>query len=233
MDGISIDLGSNMLLDSFFASLQAQRGNILNDKTLYLDTSSNSVKMILKKWRQLIQNDLAPTYTFKDTDAWRKNFKKGTVAMMLTTHSRWIECANVLGKDKVGVLPLPGAEKNGSLIYIHGIVISAKSTNRQLAIRFIKEELLNRDFQLLTMRNYGKIPSLIRNNPNSSKEWKPIFHWIKNSSTLPLYKDWSKFDEVFQSEIKSYLLGHQSINRTLSKITKVLNKIDKSSGSDL
>lgn len=234
ISGISIDLGSNMLIYSFFATLQAHKGNILNPQTLYVDTSSDSVKYILKKWRQLISAGLAPTDTFDDPNAGRENFKKGNVAILLAPHSRWTECAAVLGQDKVGILPLPGAPKNGSLTYIHGIAISAQTPHRQLALRFIKEALLSKDFQKWSMRHYGKIPSLIRNyDQNLTDEWATIFSWTKDATTLPLYKDWIQFDKVFQSEIQSYLLSRQSLEKTLASITTELNRINKSTGTDL
>jgi ABC-type glycerol-3-phosphate transport system substrate-binding protein len=232
--GISIDLGSNMLIYSFFATLQAYKGNIFNPKTLYVDTASDSVKYILKKWRQLISSGLTPVDTFDDPDAGRENFKQGNVAILLAPHSRWTECAAVLGAEKIGILPLPGAAQNGSLTYIHGIAISAQTRQRKLAIRFIKEELLTKDFQKWSMRHYGKIPSLIRNyDQNLTDEWADIFRWTKEATTLPLYKDWIKFDKVFQSQIQSYLLSRQSLEKTLALITTELNQINKSTGTDL
>jgi ABC-type glycerol-3-phosphate transport system substrate-binding protein len=233
ISGINIDFGPNMLLYSFFATLQAYKGNIFNPKTLYLDTSSDSVQYILHKWQRLIRSGLTPIDTFRDPDAGRENFKKGNVAILLAPHSRWTECGAVLGREKVGLLPLPGAVKNGSLTYIHGIALSARTTQRRLALRFIKEELLSRDFQQWTMRHYGKIPSLIRNyDQNLTAEWTAIFRWIKDATTLPLYQGWIQFDTKFQREVQNYLLGIQSIAKTLSVISTELNRINKSTGTN-
>ena len=77
---------------------------------------------------------LSPTYTFDNLDAGRENFKAGNVAILLTPHSRWIESSALLGQENVGIIPLPGAEKNGSLTYIHGITIPSSSQNKELAI---------------------------------------------------------------------------------------------------
>lgn len=117
-------------------------------------------------------------------------------------HSRWTEISEVLGEENVGILPLPNAEKNGSLTYIHGITIPSNSPNKELAFQFIKKKLLTRGFQAWTMEKYGKIPSLIRNYEVSlSPEWNSILSWVRNASTLPIYKDWPKIDKVLQIEI--------------------------------
>lgn len=232
--GINIDFGKNMMVYSFYSALQARKGSIFNDRTLYIDTSSEDVHYLLTKWRQLVREDLAPTYTFEDPDAGREQFKAGKVVMLLAPHSRWVECAGVLGEDKVGIIPLPGAGHNGSLTYIHGIVLSKNASNRALAIRFIKEKLLSRDFQAWSMKKYGKIPSLIRNyNPALSTEWKEIFSAVRDSTTLPLYKDWAEFDRVLQLEIRNCVLNKQSVSGTITKLTEQLNKIDKSTGLEL
>jgi ABC-type glycerol-3-phosphate transport system substrate-binding protein len=229
--GINIDFGNNMILNSFYASLQASRGSIFDSESLYIDITSSYARNILKKWRQLVNERLAPSYTFEDVDAGRENFKAGNVAMLLAPHSRWVEAQAALGKDKVGIMLIPGADKNGSLTYIHGITIPAASQNRPLAIKFIKQKLLSSGFQLDSMSKYGKIPSLIRNyDVGMSPEWKTIFDLVRNSTTLPLYKDWSKFDKFFQVEVQKCIVNKQSVDKTVETLSEQLDKLDKSTG---
>ena len=229
--GINIDFGKNLLTYSFYASLQAERGNIFDSSTSFIDVSGKDVKYLLDTWRRLVTDGLAPTYTFDDLDAGRNNFKKGTVAMLLTSHSRWTEASEILGADKVGILPLPDAEKNGSLTYIHGITIPSNSPNKELAFKFIKKKLLARDFQTWTMDKYGKIPSLIRNYDISlSPEWNSILSWVRNASTLPIYKNWPKIDKVLQIEFQKCIIGNQTTDETVNNIEKQLAGIEKTSG---
>ena len=229
--GMSIDFGNNMLLYSFFASLQAERGNIYDNNSSFIDISSKDVKNLLENWRRLVKDGLTPTYTFEDMEAGGTNLKAGTVAMLLTSHSRWIEISAVLGEKNVGIMPLPNAEKNGSLTYIHGITIPSISQNKELAIKFIKQKLLFRDFQSWTMEKYGKIPSLIRNyEVNLSPEWNSIFSWVRDASTLPIYENWSKMDKVMQLEIKKCVTGKQTPEQAINNMTDQLNSIKKSSG---
>lgn len=229
--GINIDFGNNLLLYSFYASLQSERGNIFDSTASFIDVSSKDVRYILDTWRRLVKDGLAPTYTFEDLDAGRNNFKKGTVAMLLSPHSRWTEISRVMGEEKVGILPLPNAEANGSLTYIHGITIPSNSPNKELAFDFIKKNLLARDFQAWSMENYGKIPSLIRNYDASlSPEWNSILSWVRNASTLPIYKNWPKIDKVLQIEFQKCITGKQTSEETVTKIEKLLSGIDKTSG---
>ncbi len=229
--GINIDLGSNMLVYSFYASLQAKRGNIFDDTASFIDVSGKDAKYLLDTWRRLVKDGLAPDYTFEDMDAGRNNFKKGTVAMLLTPHSRWTEISEVMGEENVGILPLPGAEVNGSLTYIHGITIPSNSPNKSLAFDFIKKHLLARDFQAWTMENYGKIPSLIRNYDTSlSPEWNNILSWVRNASTLPIYKNWPKIDKILQIEFQKCITGNQTSEATVNKVEKLLEGVDKTSG---
>lgn len=230
--GINIDFGKNMLLYSFFSSLQAAKGNIYDNNSGFIDISSKDAKMLLTNWQKFVKEGLSPTYTFEDLDAGRNNFKTGTVAMLLTPHSRWIEISQVLGEQNVGIIPIPDADKNGSLTYIHGIAIPAASGNKDLAIRFIKEKLLSREFQSWTMENYGKIPSLIRNyDVDLSPEWNSILNWVRNASTLPLYEDWPQMDKVLQREIKNCVIGKQTPDQTIANMTKQMETFKKQANS--
>lgn len=226
--GLNMDLGKNLILYSFYSSLQAKSGTIFENKSSYIDMSSNDLKYILGTWQQLVKKGYAPTYTFENVDAGRDNFKNGTVAMMLTAHSRWIEGTSVFGEKNVGILPLPGADKNGSLTYIHGITVPSSSANKELAVRFIKQKLLSRSCQAKAMQSYGKIPSLIRNyDIGLSMEWNNLFSWIRNSTTLPIYKDWPKVDKVLQIEIQKCITGKQSADQTSNNIRNQLSDINK------
>lgn len=229
--GLNIDFGKNMLIYSFYSSLQARKGTIFDNKSTTLDMSSNDMKDILQMWQLLVKNGYSPTYTFEDLDAGRENFKKGTVAMLLTPHSRWIEGSAAVGEKNVSIMPLPGAEKNGSLTYIHGITIPSSSQNKDLAIKFIKQKLLSRGCQSQAMQSYGKIPSLIRNyDVGLSDEWNTIFNWTRNATTLPIYRDWSKIDRVLQVEIQNCVTGKQSAEQASNNMLKQLSDSKKSIG---
>lgn len=229
--GLNIDFGNNILLPSFYGSLQSKRGNIFDNTTGFIDVSSDDVKYLLDIWSRLVKEGLTPTYTFEDVDAGRNNFKGGTVAMLLSCHSRWAEAANVLGKENVGIMFLPNAEKNGSLTYVHGITIPSSSPNRELAIKFIKGELLSRNFQAQPMNKYGKIPSLVRNYDASlSPEWNSVLTLVRNSSTFPIYKDWAKIDHVLQLEMQKCITGKQTTDEAVNNIKKGLEGVEKATG---
>lgn len=229
--GLNIDFGENMLDYTFYASLQAKKGNIFDIKSNTVDTSSEDFKYILTMWRNLVSNGLTPTYTFENMDAGRENFKFGNVAMLLSTHSRFTELASEMGADKIAIMPIPGVDKNGSLTYIHGITIPYSSTNKDLAKSFIKEKLLSNSLQAKTMASYGKIPSLIKNYDTAlSPDWITILSWVKNATTMPVDAGWPSMDKIIQGEIRNYILGSQTLERTITNIKSQIDTANKDSG---
>lgn len=229
--GLSIDWGDNFMTYSYLAGLQGLRGSIYEADQKTIDFTSKEAKELLSIWVKLVKDGYSPVDTFTDRDAGRTNFKAGKVALHLTAHSRWVEASDLLGSANVTVLPIPGTEKNGTLTYIHGGVIPKLSKVQNLAKQFIKEELLDKDFQMYSVNKYGKMSPLKAHYKTAlAGEWKVVLDTASKAITCPLYKDWNKLDKTVLVEFQKCLSGKQSVDETSANLKRFVDSIDKSTG---
>lgn len=229
--GLSIDWGANFMAYNFLVGIQGIQGTIYTADKKTLDVGGNAAKELLTFWQKLVKAGYTPTDSFSDVDAGRSNFKAGKVAMHITAASRWVEAQAILGKDNVTVLPIPGTDKFGSLAYIHGAVIPKLSPNQELAKAFIREQLLNKDFQLHSVNTFGKISPLVTHYDGSvAPEWKMVLDATQKAATSPLYKDFPKLDQYLQVELQKAITGRQTVDVTLANLTRFVAGIDKTTG---
>lgn len=229
--GLSIDWGTNFMAYSYLSCLQGLRGSFLESDNRTIDFTSPEVKYLLTMWNKLVADGYTPMDTFADMDAGRSNFKAGKVAMHITAASRWVEAGDLLGASNVTVMPIPGTDKNGTLSYIHGAVIPKASPAPKLAMLFIKERLLDKDFHSYSLNKYGKMSPL--NTHYSSliaDEWGTVVEATKKSVTTPLYKDFAKLDKGMQVEMQKCIAGKQSVDDTMANLKNLVDSIDKSTG---
>lgn len=228
--GLGIDWGNDFMHYTYMGVLQSLRGSIFDADGL-LDLQSDEAEYMLNQWAKLVADGVVSTETFADTNAVRTNFKAGNTAMHLTVHSRWPEYADVLGYDKVTLVPLPGADENGSLTFIHGMVIPRASEAPELAKAFIKERMMDKDFQLWTLNKFGKMPVLYRNFDGADHdEWDDIANMAAKSAAAPLYKDWAKLQNKIQVELQNAILSKQTARQTLDNLHDELMAIDTTTG---
>jgi multiple sugar transport system substrate-binding protein len=231
--GLGIDWGSNMMLYTYEACLNGVAGSIYKEDGTTMEFTGDDVAEVLDVWKKLVDNGYTTTDVFADMDANRTQFKSGQLAMHLAPASRWIEASadDVLGEDAVGVMAVPGTDKNGSVNYIHGIVIPKVSENQELAIQFIKEELLKDSFQQGAINTYGKMSPLKSHYENlENKYWPTVLGFTENAITSPLYKDMTKLDQYIQTEMQEYLTGSSSLDDFQNNMDKYIGELDLSTG---
>ena len=230
-NGLSIDWGSYFMAYTYTACLQSLKGNIYEEDGKTLDFVSDEVKSMLTMWKKLVDDKYSPVDTFADNDAGRSNFKAGKVAMLISAASRWIEAGELLGGANVTVLPIPGSAENGSIAFIHGVVIPKASPAQDLAIQFIKEAILSRDFQSYGLNKFGKMTPLISHYSSAlSGDWGVVVDVVKKSATVPLYKDFAKLEKSMVVEIQNYLIGQQSVEDTMTNLKSTIDSIDTTTG---
>lgn len=229
--GLGIDWGSNMMMYTYEACLNGVSGSIFKEDGITMEFTGDKVKNMLEVWKKLIDDGYTTTDVFADMDANRTQFKSGQLALHLAPASRWIEAGEALGEDAVGVMPVPGTDENGSINYIHGMVIPKVSENQELAIQFIKEELLKDSFQQGAINGYGKMSPLKSHYENlENKYWPIVLGFTENAVTAPLYKDMTKLDTYTQTEMQQYLTGAESIEDFQSRMDEQIGKLDLSTG---
>ncbi len=229
--GLGIDWGSNMMLYTYEACLNGVAGTIFKEDGTTIEYTGDNVKYLLESWKKLIDDGYTTTDVFADMDANRTQFKSGQLAMHLAPASRWIEAGEVLGVENVGVMPVPGTDVNGSLNYIHGMVIPKVSENQELAVQFIKEEILKDSFQQGAINTYGKMSPLKAHYENlDNPYWSTVLGFTENAITAPLYRDMTKLDTYTQTEMQQYLTGAESIEDFQSRMDTYIGKLDLSTG---
>lgn len=229
--GLSIDWGTNFMTYSYLSALQGIKGNFYESDGKTIDFTSPESKGLLTSWTKLVKDGYTPTDTFADMDAGRTNFKAGKVAMLMTAASRWIECQENVGKDNTTVIPVPGTDTHGSLVYIHGAVIPKASPKIELAKLFIKEELLKTEFHVQALNKYGKMSPLLAHYQGlENADWPTVVEATKSAVTTPLYKDFSKLDTGIQVELQKCIKGDQSVEDTQSNLKKLIGTLDLTTG---
>ena len=229
--GLSIDWGSNFMTYSYLSALQGIKGNFYESDGKTIDFVSPEAKSLLTSWTKLVKDGYTPIDTFADMDAGRTNFKAGKVAMLMTAASRWIECQENVGKDNTSVIPIPGTDTHGSLVYIHGAVIPKVSPKIELAKLFLKEELLKTEFHVQALNTYGKMSPLLAHYQGlENADWPTVVEATKTAVTTPLYKDFSKLDTSVQVELQKCIKGDQSVEDTQSNLKKLIGTLDLTTG---
>jgi ABC-type glycerol-3-phosphate transport system substrate-binding protein len=229
--GLSIDWGTNFMAYSYLASLQGVKGNFFEADGKTIDYSSPQSKEVLDQWVRLVKDGYTPTDTFADMDAGRSNFKAAKVAMLITAASRWIECQANVGDGNTTVVPIPGTDKNGSLVYIHGAVIPKVSPKIELAKLFIKEALLDDNFHQTCLNKNGKMSPLLAHYSNlANPDWPTVVKATETAVTTPLYRDFSKMDMTLQVELQKCITGAQSVDETQKRLAAYMKTIDLTTG---
>ncbi len=229
--GLSIDWGTNFMMYAYLSSLQGMKGNFYEADGKTIDFTSPESKAVLESWNKLVTDGYSPTDTFADMDAGRTNFKAGKVAMLMTAASRWIECEENIGDGNTAIIPIPGTSENGSLVYIHGVVIPRVSPKVELAKLFIKEELLSANLHITALNTYGKMSPLLTHYENlENPDWPVVVKATENAMTTPLYKDYSRLDTVSQVEFQKAIMGNQSIEDTQANLSALINSLDLTTG---
>lgn len=233
--GLSIDWGTNMMEYSYASTLQGLSGTIYEEGTNLLDFTSDSAKQVLEIWKGLVDSGLSPTDTFADMNAGRTNFKAGTVGMLMAPASRWIECQTELGEGNVGLMAVPGTDKNGTCAFIHGAYVCslAPEEEQELAKMFIKEELLREDILVDSMNDYGKMSPLVAHYTDENlvdPYWDTCIAATETGFAMPVYKDYNKLNLSVISEIQSYLVGEITADECLSGLADMVHTMDTSSG---
>ena len=229
--GLCFDWGTNIMEQMFYACLQSYKGTFYEEDGKTVDFTSEGATYMLNFWRNLVKDGYTSIDTFADGDAARTSFKAGALAMHATTTGRWIEAQGILGADSVSIMPFPGAEDNGGWAIIHGIVIPKASQNQDLAIAFIKEELLSDDFLVNTLNTYGKMSPMKKHYENlEDEDWPVVLDIIANAETAPLYKDYSKLVTFLTSEMQNMLVGNTSIEDCQKNLKNYIGTLDLSTG---
>jgi len=225
--GATIQWGMNMYA-TVMAVLRASRGDIYGADKVSMSFNNPEFRNILTVWKKGADEGVFSKETIADYNAGRNSFSAGRVAMLIESGSRWFEAADNLGKNNVSVLPLPGSMANGSYAFGSGVIIPRASKSPQLAVQFIKEQLLSGKLQTRTLNQYGKMPVMMSHYKEAAaSEWESLKEIMDKSGATPKYRDFSKYMTDVAPIIQTYLDGKISLDETINRLENLMKSLDK------
>ncbi len=226
-DGLHVAGETNTLVRSYLGALQAIQGTIYASDGKTIDFGGKGTAYFLGWWQKAVKDGYVSIATFTDGYAARSAFKAGTTALMLEPNSRWIEQESEIGKDKVALMSIPGAEKNGSHTHVVGMVIPRVSPNQDLAKQFVREQVMSKWFQQWSATRWGKMPVLTRNYDGlSDPGWKASLAAVSKAATYPNYKDYLQLEAIVVREFQNCVRGKQTVEQTVKNVMAETAKLD-------
>ena len=216
---------------TYLSHILASKKDLYESKgSSMVDFQSEQAEGILQFWQDIVPANYCPTTTFSDVNALRNGFKSGMVAAFIEPHSRWPECEVAVekdGVDRVSVMPILANAR--ALAYGHTVYIPKLSPVPDLAIAFIKEQLMSAYGQQWSADRFGKMPVLARNFAGlKAPEWKEILEAAAIGDHEPNYRDGPKLNELLQVEMEKGITKAQTVKETLKNLRDGLGELDLS-----
>lgn len=226
-DGLHINGETTAMVRSYLAALQAIQGTIYTADGKTLDFGGKGTAYFLTWWQKGVKDGSVSIATFTDHFAARTAFKAGTTALMLEPNSRWVESEAEIGKEKVALMSIPGAEKNGSHSNVVGMVIPKVSPNQDLAKQFVREQVMSKWFQQWSAMRYGKMPVLQKNYEGlTDPGWKASLAAVSKAATYPNYRDYLKLEAIVVREFQNCIRGKQTVDQTVKNVMAETSALD-------
>ena len=214
---------------TILAVLRASRGTIYGDDGISISFDNPEFREILRVWKKGADEGIFSKEMFADHFAGRNSFKAGKLAMLLDSGGRWVEGAQSLGTENVTVIPFPGAATNGSYGFGSGVIIPKASPVPELAVQFIKEQLLGEYVQTRTVNQYGKMPAIKRFYDGAfAPEWQVMKDIADASGAPPTYRDFARYQKGVAPIIQNFLDGKLTLEEAVSNLEELIDSIDKS-----
>lgn len=225
--GLTVNWCSEYMVYAYFSGVQALRGSIY-DKDGKLDFSSKEALELLNFWQKGVKEGLISTSSLVDHSGPRNDMKSGLAAILWEDHARVIEIGKVVGQDKMQIVPIPGAEKNGTVSYTMSLMIPKNAQNPQLAKKFVLEQMNATWFAHNLMDNWGKLLGLKANVEARQDDpiWKTVYHLANESVGLPKTVDHAKMVDIMTAEIHNMLKMQQTPEQTLANIRKQVKPLN-------
>ena len=217
--GMTVNWSPEYMVYAYFSGVQAQRGTIYTDDGK-LDFSSPEALALLEFWRRGVDEGLISTSSLVDHSGPRNDMKSGLAAILWEDHARVIEIGQVVGQEKMQIVPIPGSETNGTVSYTMSLMIPKNARHPELAKKFVLEQLNAPWFAHDLMDRWGKLLGLKANVEDRLDDpiWATVFRLADNSVGLPKTVDHAKMVDIMTAEIHNMLKMQQSPEQTLANI---------------
>ena len=162
-----------------------------------------------------------------DVNQPRSDFKARLVAMILTTHSRYLEAEETLGAGNATIMPVPGG--GGVIGGTRSVVIPKNSRAIGLARQFVEEELMAPYFAGFAWEKYGKLPcmlSVFETLDEPEAHW--LASWAEQSTADPMFRDELPATDVIKRNVQGFLTGQMALDPMLGRLQRELAQLNLS-----
>ena len=225
--GMDVNWSNEYMIYTYFSGIQALRGTIY-DEDNNLDFSSKEALELLSFWQRGVKEGLISTSSLVDHSGPRNSMKSGLAAIMWEDHARVIEVGQVVGQDKLEIVPIPDALTNGTISYCMSLVIPKTAQNKELAKAFVLEQLNANWFAQDLMDNWGKLLGMKRQLESriDLPIWKTVSEILEKTVSLPHMVDHARLVDIMTTEIQNMLKLEQTSEETLANIRQKTSKLN-------
>ncbi len=214
---------NNML----FAAVKAARGALVDPASGVLVVDRPEVRRFLSLTRAGAREGIATLASMTDVNQPRSDLKAGLVAMILTTHSRYLEAQETLGPGTTTIMALPGAK--GVIGGTRSAVIPANSRAVALARLFVEEELMAPYFSRFAWEKYGKLPCQLEVFDTLDE---PEAHWLaawaNGSKADPMFRDELQLTDAIKRHVQRFLTEQAELEPMLARLQEDLSQLNLS-----
>ena len=206
--------------------LQAVHGSIYGEDGVSISFDNDEFRKVFEIWKAGVADGSFSIETFADTEAGRNGYKAGNVAMLIESSGRWVEGGNEFGFENVSVCALPDGK--GTAGYVTGVLIPKASECSDLAMQFIKEQLLGEMAQTSTLNLYGKLPVITEYfDMATAADWANIKESMDGACTYPAYQDSSKFMDELRTIVQEGLVSSDPVDATIQQLEDMIAGLRK------
>lgn len=217
--GMTVNWSPEYMVYAYFSGLQAMKGSIYGSDGK-LDFGSEEALELLTFWQKGVNEGLISTSSLVDHSGPRNDMKSGLAALLWEDHARVIEIGQIVGQDKMQIVPIPGSEVNGTVSYTMSLMIPINAEHPELAKQFVLEQINAEWFAHDLMDRWGKLLGLKSNIESRLDDpiWQTVFSLADNSVGLPKTVDHAKMVDIMVAEIHNMLKMQQTPEQTLTHI---------------
>ena len=212
---------NNML----FAAVKAARGTLVDPASDALVIDRPEVRRFLRLTRAGAREGIATLASMTDVNQPRSDLKARLVAMILTTHSRYLEAQETLGPGNTTIMALPGAK--GVIGGTRSAVVPANSRAVDLARLFVEEELMAPYFSRFAWEKYGKLPCLLGVFDTLDE---PEAHWLaawaEDSGADPMFRDELQLTDAIKRNVQEFLTAQVELEPMLARLQEELAQLN-------
>ena len=211
-----------------YAAIKAEKGRIVEPESGLPDVASDEIRRLLTLTVRGAREGITTLAAMTDVNQPRSDLKAGLVAMILTSHSRYLEAQETLGPNSTTIMSVPGA--NGGVTgSTRSAVIPRNGRAVDLAIAFVEEEMLAPYFSRFAWEKYGKLPcSLEVFETLKEPEAHILAELAAVSDRDPMFRDDLPMVDAVRRNIQSYLSGQMEIDPMLARLKRELSELNLS-----